>query len=98
MAARSARPWNFSKYFGLFQWEKIIFCQNAYFCIKMIFRPCYLFSIKPGAPKKTPLKWTGIKRVYHKIFNQLGKLEGQKAQKRAMRKPNIHPNPFIFRW
>ena len=32
MAARSARSWNFSKYFGLFQWEKIIFCQNAYFC------------------------------------------------------------------
>ena len=23
-------------YFGLFQWEKIIFCQNAYFCLKMI--------------------------------------------------------------
>ena len=43
MAARSARSWNFSKYFGLFQWEKIIFCQNAYFCLKMIFRPCYFY-------------------------------------------------------
>ena len=28
-------------YFWLFQWEKIIFCQNAYFCLKMIFRPFY---------------------------------------------------------
>ena len=43
MAARSARSWNFSKYFWLFQWEKIIFCQNAYFCLKMIFRPCYFY-------------------------------------------------------
>ena len=43
MAARSARSWNFFKYFGLFQWEKIIFCQNAYFCLKMIFRPCYFY-------------------------------------------------------
>ena len=33
----------FSKYFGLFQWEKIILCQNAYFCLKMIFRPCYTY-------------------------------------------------------
>ena len=41
MAARSARSWNFSKYFGLFQWEKIIFGQNAYFCLKMIFRTCF---------------------------------------------------------
>ena len=53
MAARSARSWNFSKYFGLFQWEKIIFCQNAYFCSKMIFRPCYFyffhtFFLKPS--------------------------------------------------
>ena len=31
------------KYFGLFQWEKIIFCQNAYFCLKMIIRPCYFY-------------------------------------------------------
>ena len=31
------------KYFGLFQWEKIIFCQNAYFGLKMIFRPCYFY-------------------------------------------------------
>ena len=30
-------------YFGLFQWEKIIFCQNTYFCLKMIFRPCYFY-------------------------------------------------------
>ena len=33
----------FSKYFGLSQWEKIIFCQNAYFRLKMIFRPCFFF-------------------------------------------------------
>ena len=33
----------FFKYFGLFQWEKIIFGQNAYFCLKMIFRPCFLY-------------------------------------------------------
>ena len=26
-----------------FQREKIIFCQNAYFCLKMIFRPCFIF-------------------------------------------------------
>ena len=26
-----------------FQREKIIFCQNAYFCLKMIFRPCYFY-------------------------------------------------------
>ena len=43
MAARSARSWNFSKYFWLFQWEKIIFCRNAYFCLKMIFRPGYFY-------------------------------------------------------
>ena len=43
MAASSARSWNFLKYFGLFQWKKIIFCQNAYFCLKMIFRPCYFY-------------------------------------------------------
>ena len=44
MAARSC---NFSKYFGLFQWEKIIFCQNDYFCLKMIFRPCYFYFFFP---------------------------------------------------
>ena len=43
MATRSARSWNFSKCFWLFQWEKIIFCQNAYFCLKMIFRPCSFY-------------------------------------------------------
>ena len=43
MAARSARSWNFSKYFGLFQWEKINFWQNTYFCLKMIFRQCYFY-------------------------------------------------------
>ena len=32
-----------AQYFGLFQWEKIIFCQNTYFCLKMIFRPCYFY-------------------------------------------------------
>ena len=37
--------YKFKKYFGLFQWEKIIFCQNAYFCLKMIFRPCYLYFL-----------------------------------------------------
>ena len=31
--------------FGLFQWEKIIFGQNAYFCLKMIFRPCYFYFL-----------------------------------------------------
>ena len=35
--------WGWSEYFGLFQWEKIIFCQNSYFCLKMIFRPCYFY-------------------------------------------------------
>ena len=49
MAARSARSWNFSQYFGLFQWEKIIFCQNAYFCLKMIFRQCYFYFFSPFA-------------------------------------------------
>ena len=43
MAARSARSWNFLKVFWPFQWEKIIFCQNAYFCLKMIYRPCYFY-------------------------------------------------------
>ena len=33
----------FLSIFGLFQREKIIFCQNAYFCLKMIFRPCYFY-------------------------------------------------------
>ena len=28
-------------YIELFQWEKILFCPNAYFCLKMIFRQCY---------------------------------------------------------
>ena len=34
--------WPYLEVFGLFQWEKIIFCQNAYFCLK------YLYSILFG--------------------------------------------------
>ena len=29
----------------VFQWEKIFFSQNAYFCLKMIFRPCYFSAL-----------------------------------------------------
>ena len=61
MAAKSARSWNFSKYFGHFQWEKIIFYQHAYFCLKMIFRPCYFYfifhTLRVGQSLTLPFIW-----------------------------------------